>query len=149
PIAAVRPMTDVVNTALTAPRLTSQVMVGFAAVALALSALGLFGLLVYLVAQRTQEIGIRMAIGADTGMVVRFIFREGFRITLVGVGVGLLLSALAVRGVSSLLYGVSPWDPVTWIVAPATLLLVAAVACVVPALRAAAIDPLRALRQVQ
>jgi predicted permease len=148
PIAAVRPMTEVVDTALTAPRLTSQVMIGFAVVALLLSAIGLFGLLVYLVAQRTQEIGIRMAIGADTRMVVQFIFREGLRITLVGVAIGLVLSALAVRGVSSLLYGVTPWDPISWVVAPAVLLGVAAIACIVPALRAAAIDPLRALRQV-
>jgi predicted permease len=148
PVAAIRPMAEVVDTALTAPRLTSQVMSAFAGVALALSALGLFGLLVYLVAQRTQEIGIRMAIGADTGMVVKFVFREGLRITLIGVAIGLVLSALAVRGVSSLLYGVMPWDPITWIVAPAVLIVVAAIACIVPALRAAAIDPLRALRQV-
>jgi putative ABC transport system permease protein len=147
PVANIRPMSEVVDTALTAPRLTSQVMTGFAVVALLLSALGLFGLLVYLVAQRTQEIGIRMAIGASTGQVVRFVFTAGMRVTLVGIGVGLVMSALAVRGVSSLLYGVKPWDPVTWIVAPAMLLGVAMVACVVPALRAAAIDPLKALRQ--
>ena len=70
------------------------------------------------------------------------------RVTIVGVAVGLVLSAVAVRGIASLLYGVRAWDPVTWIVAPAMLLGVAALACVVPALRAAAIDPLKALRQV-
>jgi len=147
PIAAVRPMTDIIDTALTAPRLTSQVMGGFAAVALVLSAIGLFGLLVYLVAQRTQEIGIRMAIGASRREVVRFVFVEGMRVTIVGIAIGLVLSALGVRALANLLYGVKPWDPVTWILAPAVLAAVAAVACVVPALRAAAIDPLRALRQ--
>lgn len=147
PIAAIRPMSTVIDTALTAPRLTSQVMGGFAAVALVLSAIGLFGLLVYLVAQRTQEIGIRMAIGAGTGDVVRFVFVEGLRIALLGVAVGLVLSALGVRALASLLYGVKPWDPLTWLVAPAVLMAVAAIACVVPALRAAAIDPLKALRQ--
>ena len=147
PIAAIRPMSTVIDTALTAPRLTSQVMGGFAAVALVLSAIGLFGLLVYLVAQRTQEIGIRMAIGAGTGDVVRFVFVEGMRVALLGVAVGLVLSALGVRALASLLYGVKPWDPLTWLVAPAVLIAVAAIASVVPALRAAAIDPLKALRQ--
>ena len=147
PIAAIRPMTDVVDTALTAPRLTSQVMGGFAAVALVLSAIGLFGLLLYLVAQRTQEIGIRMAIGASTRDVVRFVFVEGMRVTLVGIAIGLVLSALGVRALASLLYGVKPWDPLTWFVAPAALIAVAAMACVVPAMRAAGIDPLKALRQ--
>ena len=148
PVAGTRPMTEVVDTALTAPRLTSQVLGGFAAVALLLSALGLFSLLVYLVTQRTQEIGIRMAIGASTAEVVRFVFLEGMRVTFVGLGLGLVLSALAAKSVSSLLYGVTPWDPVTWLIAPAVLMVVAGLASVVPALRAAAIDPLRALRQV-
>jgi putative ABC transport system permease protein len=148
PVAGTRPMTEVVDTALTAPRLTSQVLGSFAAVALLLSALGLFSLLVYLVTQRTQEIGIRMAIGASTGEIVRFVVVEGMRVTVVGLVVGLALSALAVQGVSSLLYGVTPWDPATWLGAPAVLLVVAALASVIPALRAAAIDPLRALRQV-
>jgi putative ABC transport system permease protein len=147
PVAAIRPMTQVIDTALTAPRLTSQVMAGFAAVALVLSAIGLFGLLVYLVAQRTQEIGIRMAIGASRREVVRFVFVEGMRVTIVGVVIGLALSALGVRALASLLYGVKPWDPLTWLFAPAVLVAVAAIACVVPAMRAAAIDPLRALRQ--
>lgn len=147
PIAAIRPMRMVIDTALTAPRLTSQVMAGFAAVALVLSAIGLFGLLVYLVAQRTQEIGIRMAIGASRREVVRFVFVEGMRVALLGVAIGLVLSALGVRALASLLYGVKPWDPVTWLLAPAVLVAVAAVACVVPAMRAAAIDPLSALRQ--
>jgi putative ABC transport system permease protein len=112
-----------------------------------LSAIGLFGLLIYLVAQRTQEIGIRMAIGASTRDVVRFVFVEGMRVTLVGIAIGLVLSALGVRALASLLYGVKPWDPLTWFVAPAVLIAVAAMACVVPAMRAAGIDPLKALRQ--
>jgi putative ABC transport system permease protein len=147
PIAALRPMTTVIDTALTAPRLTSQVMGGFAAVALLLSAIGLFGLLVYLVAQRTQEIGIRIAIGASRREIVRFVFIAGMRVTLLGVAIGAALSALGVRALASLLYGVKPWDPLTWLVAPAVLVVVSAIACVVPAMRAAAIDPLKALRQ--
>jgi ABC-type antimicrobial peptide transport system permease subunit len=69
------------------------------------------------------------------------------RVTLVGIVIGLALSALAVRALGSLLYGVKPWDPLTWLVAPAVLAAVAAIACVVPAIRAAGIDPLKALRQ--
>ena len=148
PVAGTRPMTEVVDTALTAPRLTSQVLGGFAAVALLLSALGLFSLLVFLVTQRTQEIGIRMAIGASTGAVVRFIFVEGMRVTVLGLTIGLALSAMAARGLANLLYGVSPWDPATWVTAPTVFLAVAALASVIPAFRATRIDPLRALRQV-
>jgi putative ABC transport system permease protein len=148
PISAVRPMTDVIDTALTAPRLTSWVMTGFAAVALALSALGLFGLLVYLVAQRTYEIGIRMAIGASPGEVARLVLMQGLRVGGRGLAIGLFLSALAARGLSSLLYGVQPWDPITWVIAPSVLLVITAIASLVPAWRTAGIDPLRALRRV-
>jgi len=147
PVAAIRPMTEVVDTALTAPRLTSALMAAFAVVALLLSAIGLFGLLVYLVAQRTQEIGVRMAIGAGTPHIVRLVLVEGLRIATTGVVIGLALAAAGTKAVSSLLYGVAPWDPMTWLVAPAVLVVIAALACVVPAVRAAAIDPLRALRQ--
>ncbi len=148
PVSGVRPMTDVVDIALTAPRLTSLVMTGFAVVALLLAALGLFGLLVYLVAQRTHEIGIRRAIGASSGEVARLVLMQGLRVGGLGVAVGLLLSAVAARGLSSLLYGVRPWDPTTWVVAPGVLLVVIAVASLLPALRASAINPLRALTRV-
>ncbi len=147
PVSAIRPMTDVIDTALTSPRLTSGVVTGFAAVALLLSALGLFGLLVYLVAQRAQEIGIRMALGANAAEVVRLVLTQGLRVTGLGLAIGILLSVVATRSLSSLLYGVSSWDPVTWLTTPAVLLLVAGVASIVPALRAAAMNPLRTLRQ--
>jgi len=89
-----------------------------------------------------------MAIGASTGAVVRFIFVEGMRVTVVGLTLGLALSAVAAKSLSSQLYGVTPWDPATWLTAPAVLLAVAALASVIPALRASGIDPLRAPRQV-
>jgi predicted permease len=148
PISAVRPMSDVVDTALTAPRLTSQVMAAFAGVALVLSALGLFGLLVHLVAQRTHEMGIRLAIGASSTEVARLVLMQGLRVSALGLAIGLLLSALAARGVSSLLYGVRPWDPATWVIATSVLLVVTTGASLVPALRASAINPIRALRRV-
>jgi predicted permease len=147
PVSAIRPMTDVVETALSAPRLTSEVMTAFAAVALLLSALGLFGLLVYLVAQRTLEIGIRLAVGASASEVARLILAQGLRLTGLGLAIGMLLSAIAARALSSLLYGVPAWDPITWTFGPAVLLLVTVVASLVPALRAATIDPLQVLRE--
>lgn len=147
PLSAVRPMTDVVDTALTSPRLMSSVMTSFAMIALLLSALGLFSLLVYLVGQRTQEFGIRMALGANRAEVVRLVIAHGSRVAGLGVAAGLLLSVFAVRAMSSLLYGVAPWDPVTWIAAPSLLLMMAVFASLVPALRAASINPLRALRR--
>ncbi|HUL73594.1 MAG TPA: ABC transporter permease [Vicinamibacterales bacterium] len=146
PVSAVRPMTDVVETALTTPRLTSLVMTGFAAVALLLSALGVFGLLVYLVAQRTHEIGIRLAIGASSGDVARLVLAHGLRLGALGLSIGLCLSAVAARGLSSLLYGVGPSDPLTWTIAPGVLLAVIVVASVIPAVRASAISPVRVLR---
>jgi len=148
PVSAVRPMTDVVDAALTTPRLTSLVMTGFAAVALLLSALGLFGLLVHLVAQRTQEIGIRLAIGARSGDVARMVLMQGLRVGGLGLAIGMLLSVGAARGLSSLLYGVRPSDPTTWVLASGVLLVVTIVASLVPALRASAINPVRALRKV-
>jgi len=140
-------MTDVVETALTTPRLTSLVMTGFAVVALGLSALGLFGLLVYLVAQRTHEIGIRLAIGASASDVANLVLMHGLRLGGLGLSIGLLLSAVAARGLSSLLYGVRPSDPTTWLIAPAVLLLVTMVASLIPAWRASAINPVRALQR--
>jgi putative ABC transport system permease protein len=147
PISSARPMTDVVDSALTTPRLTSVVMTSFALVALLLSALGVFGLLIYLVAQRTHEIGIRLAIGASSGDVARLVLMNGLRVSALGLLIGLCLSAIAVRALSSVLYGVRPSDPTTWLAAPALLLVVTVVASVVPALRASAINPVGALRK--
>ena len=147
PISSVRPMTDVVETALTTPRLTSLVMTGFAAVALLLSALGVFGLLVYLVAQRTHEIGIRLAIGASSRDVARLVLAQGLRLGALGLSIGLCLSAVAARALSSLLYGVGPWDLATWTIAPGILLAVTVVASAIPAARASAISPVRILRR--
>jgi putative ABC transport system permease protein len=148
PVAAVRPMTEIMETTLTAPRLTSHVLGGFAVIAIVLSAVGLYGLLVHMVTQRTQEIGIRMAIGARPRQVVQRVFAQGVRIAVVGTGAGLGLAALMTRALAGLLYGVTPWDPLTFVVAPLALVVVAMLASLVPALRAASIDPLKALRHL-
>ncbi len=147
PLAAVRPMTDVVDTALTAPRLTSRVFVGFAGVALLLAAIGIYGLLVFLVSQRAHEIGIRLAIGAARGQIVRLIFGQGLRLAATGIGIGLGLAVLLARTLKGLLYGVPVFDPLTFIVVPGVLLTVAVGACLAPARRAAAVDPVTALKR--
>lgn len=148
PVSAVRSMTDVADAALTAPRLTSLVVTAFATVALLLSAVGLFALLTYVVAERTQELAIRLAIGASAVELQRLVLGQGLRLAGLGLAIGLLLSGLATRELTSLLYGIRPWDPATWLTAPAVLLAAAVVASFVPALQAAATEPVRALRQV-
>lgn len=148
PLAAVRPMTDIVDTALTAPRLTSTVFVGFAGIALLLSAVGVYALLVYLVSQRSHEIGIRVAIGAQRGQIVRLVFGHGLRLAAIGIGSGLVLALLFSRSMTGLLYGVPALDPATFAVVALVLLAVALVASLLPARRAAAVDPISALRQL-
>jgi putative ABC transport system permease protein len=148
PLAAIRPMTEVVNTSLTAPRLTSTVFVGFAAVALALSAVGIYGLLVYLVSQRSHEIGIRVAIGAQRREIVRLVFNHGLRLAGIGIGTGLVLALLLTRTLAGLLYGVPPLDPLTFVVVPVILLGVALAAAFLPARRAAGVDPVIALKRL-
>jgi putative ABC transport system permease protein len=143
-----RPMTDVVNTALTAPRLTSAVFIAFAAVALLLSAVGVYGLLVFLVSQRAHEIGIRVAIGAGRHQIVGLVFGHGLRLAAAGIVIGLALSALLARTLTSLLYGVAALDPVTFAVVPVLMLVVALTASLGPARRAASVDPVVALKRL-
>jgi predicted permease len=146
PLAAVRPMNEVVDTALTSPRLTSRVFIAFGAVAVVLTALGLYGLLVYLVSERTREIGIRVAIGARRGQIVWHVLGQGVRLAAIGAGLGVALAFAWTRTLSGLLRGVAPFDPVTFAAVPLLLVAVAIVASFLPARRAAAIDPMRAIR---
>ncbi len=118
----------------------------FAGLSLLLAAVGLFGVLSYVVAQRTGEIGIRIALGAQREQVLRKILVDGLRPALLGLFLGLLASAAVVRLISSILYETAPLDPVVFAVVAATLLLVAAIACMLPAWRASRLDPVQALR---
>ncbi len=128
------------------PRAYALVLGGFAIFALAIAAVGLFGVLSYTVAQRTREIGIRTALGAQTVDVIALVLRSGVAITAAGLAAGLAAAALLARSLSAILYGVSPFDPMTFIVVPVVLACAAGLACFAPARRAARIDPLRALR---
>jgi putative ABC transport system permease protein len=131
-----------------AQRRFSMVLVGmFAALALTLALIGAYGVTSYLVSQRTREIGIRMALGADSRRVARSIVGEGLRVAAIGVLAGLIIALFTTRLAAGLLYGVSPRDPVTLGAVVVTLLAVSAIANYLPARRAARVDPLTALRQ--
>jgi predicted permease len=146
PIAAPRPMTDVVSGAIAAPRFTGWLLGLFAVTALTLAAVGIYGVLSYLVSQRTREIGIRVAVGAGPAEVLRLVVGRGLALALAGVVIGVATAFAASRVMESLLFGVEPRDPMTFIGVPVVLTLVALVASVVPAIRAARVDPIVALR---
>jgi predicted permease len=139
-------MADVIGQSITQPRNLMTLLAGFAAAALALAAVGIFGLLSYTVAARRREIGVRMALGADRGTVVRMIVGRGIAYAGVGAAAGLIVAVIGTRWLSDALYAVSPTDPVTLAVVTLGMLAVAVVACWVPARRAAQVDPVQALR---
>jgi predicted permease len=127
-------------------RMSAALAAFFGVLALLLSAIGLYGLMSYAVTQRRREIGIRVALGARPDRVMRDLIRDGLSVTCAGVGVGLIAALAAVQLVKSLLFGITPYDPVTLVAAPVSLLVVAIVASALPAARAARVDPMEALR---
>jgi putative ABC transport system permease protein len=127
-------------------RVAAALVTAFSCLGLALAAVGLYGIIAFSVAQRTREIGIRMAVGARPSTVVRLVLRQGVALVAVGLVVGTLLGALATRIVAGALYGVSVADPLAWGAAAAVLLGAAMLANAVPAYRAVRIDPVKALR---
>ncbi len=139
-------MDEHVDKALLIPRLSAVLLGLFGVVGLTLATVGLYGVMSYSVRRRTREIGIRMALGARTGGVLRLVARQGLALAGIGVAIGLALALAISRFAASLLYGISATDPVTFIVVPAVLLGVAVLAVLLPARRAAKTDPLTALR---
>jgi putative ABC transport system permease protein len=146
PIANVRTMTDVVKASLATPRLTGLLLSTFAGLALFLAAVGVSGVLAYLVNRRRREIGIRMALGASRANVLGLVVGRGMTFAGAGIASGVLAALLLTRVMSGLIYGVGPRDPLTFAVATFVLLAIAAAACAVPGLRATRFDPLEALR---
>jgi predicted permease len=139
-------MTDYIEAALLPGRIASSLLTLLGSVALVLAVLGVYAVMAHAVSQRTQEFGIRMALGAGTGDVLRLIFREGLALAATGIAVGLTLALVATRVLSSFLYGVSPFDPATFVGIPMLLGLVTLLACWLPARRATQVDPMVALR---
>jgi predicted permease len=146
PVYRVRTLEENVANASAQPRFQTLLLTGFAAIALLLAAIGLYAVLSYMVAQRTHEIGLRMALGAQRGSVLQMILRRGVSLALIGVALGIAISALLTRFLASLLYGVKPLDAATFISVSAILLTVSAMASLVPAARAASLDPVKTLR---
>ena len=146
PIAAVRKMSDWVESSTAGPRYRTTLLGLFAALAMILAATGIYGVMSYSVAQRTHEIGVRMALGARQFDVLKLVVRQGMLLTLVGVILGLLGAFGLTRVMASLLFGVTAKDPFTFAAVAALLIAVAFVACFIPARRATKVDPLVALR---
>jgi putative ABC transport system permease protein len=146
PISNVRTMDERITRSLSGRRFNMVMLGVFAVLALTLAAVGIYGIVAYSVTERTHEIGVRLALGAQRRDVVAMVVRHGMLMALAGTGVGLTAAFAVVRVMSELLYGISAADPATFIVIPVLLLAVALAACYIPARRATRVDPMIALR---
>jgi putative ABC transport system permease protein len=146
PIARISTMDEVVARSLAEPRLYSWLFAAFAVAAVSLAAIGLYGLISFSVTQRSKEIGVRVALGASRSEVMLLVLREGLGLASIGAVVGLVGGVAATRSLVGLINGGTPTDPSTFVAVIAVLLGAAAIACYLPARRAARLDPLRALR---
>ena len=146
PVDEVRTLESGASRSAAQPRFRTYVLAGFAAVSLLLAATGLYGLLSYSVTQRVREIGVRMALGARPGDVLRLVVGEGMKLVALGAIAGILAALAAGRVIGTLLFGVSATDPVTYLVVVGVLVVVACAACCLPAVRAARVNPMSALR---
>ncbi len=147
PITGIRTMEQNIAQSISEPRFRTVLLAIFAGIALALAAVGIFGVMAYSVAQRTRELGVRMALGASRGRVLQQVLAHGVRLTLLGVAIGLAAAFLFTRYVSSMLFNVPPYDPVTLASVAAGLVVVSLCACYFPARRATLVDPIVALRE--
>jgi predicted permease len=147
PLVRLQSMEEAFSTAIARPRFMTLLLSIFAGLALALAAIGTYGVLSYLVTQRTQEIGIRMALGADRNRIMMLVLTRGLLLAVAGLGLGLAGAAAATRVMATLLFNVTPTDPSTLATVAAVMLGVAAVACFIPAWRATRVDPLVVMRE--
>ena len=147
PMADVKTMEQLVSASLMRDRFNTVLFGGFAVVGLLLAAFGVYGVMSFLVSQRTHEIGLRMALGADRRRILRQIVREGMTTAFVGTAIGSAGAFYAARTMQGIVFGVTGMDPLAFLVVTMTLLGAALIACVVPAVRAASVDPMVALRQ--
>jgi putative ABC transport system permease protein len=146
PVLDIATMDEVVEEALGQRPFAMQLLMSFAILAVVLAAVGIYSVLAYTVRQRVREIGIRMALGAPVGGVLRMVVVDGLKPTVIGVGAGLLLSALLARLMTTLLYGVSEYDPRTFGIVAVVMLAVGLIATLIPAFRATRVDPIVTLK---
>jgi putative ABC transport system permease protein len=146
PMFNVRSMEEWLSQSAAQPRLNASLVAAFGCLALLIAAIGVHGVLLYLVSQRTREIGLRMALGAQRSQVMRLVLRQGMMVALAGIGIGLLIAFLLSGALASLLYGIAAHDPLTFAAVALILAAVAAGSCIAPALRASKVDPIMALR---
>jgi putative ABC transport system permease protein len=146
PVSEVRTMNAVLSEAVSTPASTTSLFVTFAALALVLGMVGIYGVLAFLVSKRTREIGIRIALGAPRSSVLWLVLKEGAKFSFAGIALGLAAAFVVSRWLSSELYGISPLDPLTYVGVAVVMTSVTLLACYVPARRAMKVDPLIALR---
>jgi ABC-type antimicrobial peptide transport system permease subunit len=146
PVIRLRAMDDVFDEAIGRPRLLAQLLTLFAALALVLSTIGIYGVLSYMVNERRREFGIRLALGATPASVIRMVLGTGLILTLAGIGAGLAIAFAAGRALTSLLYGVGSTDPLTMWAVVLLIGVVALLACYIPGRSATRVDPMVALR---
>ena len=146
PIYAMKTMNEVVGDALVKPRFLSLLLGAFSAIAITLAAIGIYGVMAYTVTQRTQEIGLRVALGATTRNVLSMVLSQGLKMTVIGLAVGLTGAYFLASVMASLLFQVSTTDPLTFVLVGVGLMAIGLLACFVPARRATKVDPMVALR---
>jgi len=146
PVASIKTMNEVVADTVAPRKFNMSVLALFAGIALTLATIGIYGVMAYSVAQRTHEVGIRMALGAQKSDVIRLVIRNGMILTLIGVAIGLVIAVSLTRLMSALLFEVAPTDATTFAAVPVLFIVVALIACYIPARRATKVDPLVALR---
>ena len=147
PVTAIRSMQENVAQSVSEPRFRTILLSVFAGIALVLAAVGIFGVMAYSVAQRTRELGLRIALGASRGRVLQLVLINGVQLTLIGVGIGLVATFFLTRYVSSLLFNVPRYDPITLAGVVVALIIISLCACYIPARRATLVDPIVALRE--
>jgi putative ABC transport system permease protein len=146
PVSNIATMADVLGEEASQRRMGMIMLVAFAGLALLLASLGIYGVLAYFVSQHTNEIGVRLALGATPRNILFLVLKKGMGLTLVGVAIGVVASFALTRLMSSLLFGVKASDPLTFVAVPVLLAAVALLACAIPARRATKVDPMVALR---
>jgi putative ABC transport system permease protein len=146
PVSNVQTMQQAIGDSLGNARFSAALVLGFAVLSLVLACVGLYGVLSYLMAQRTTELGVRMALGAQRDQLLRLILFDGMRPAIIGLAIGSAASAGITQLIRSMLYDTGPLDPAVYVAVTCTLLMVATLACMLPAWRASRLDPMQALR---